>query len=162
MVEPFLNKRRDFIAHVVKPLQNKIETVYALPGSDVEEHVSRNFPHKTIKYVGNGTRPLSIQGFLNALPLVFQRNKSEGMNHTYHFTFKGNEELKATVTISDRKVHHESGHKGEPDVHVYADSRTWLKFLHKEQSIFTALMSRKVKVKGKIRNFKKLGECFGV
>ena len=54
--------------------------------------------HKTIKRVGNGLRPRTIQRFLSGLPLTFQPG-TEGLNAVYHFTFTGKEEKQATVTI---------------------------------------------------------------
>lgn len=46
----------------------------------------RRFPHKTLKRVANGIRPLTIRQFLMGLRLSFQRNQSEGLDATYHFT----------------------------------------------------------------------------
>lgn len=161
VIGSFLNDRKKYLHTIIKPLQNKNETVYVLPGSDAEEHVRKNFSHKKIKLVGNGTRPLSIKDFFDALPLVFQRNKSEGMNSVYHFTFTGAEEIESTVIIKNKKVTIETGHKGEPDIHIYADSTTWLKFLHKETHVITALLSRKIKVNGPLQLFKSFGVCFG-
>ena len=39
---------------------------------------ARRFPLKTIKRVGNGLRPRSIQRFLSGLPLTFQRGRRRG------------------------------------------------------------------------------------
>jgi hypothetical protein len=64
------------LKEVVRPLQEKEETVYVVPGSDAEAHVARRFPKKTAKRVGNGLQPTSISGFLNGLSLVFQPNQS--------------------------------------------------------------------------------------
>ncbi|MGH9607899.1 MAG: hypothetical protein ACRD3N_19595, partial [Terracidiphilus sp.] len=54
VIAPFLTDRKEFLQHVVKPLQEKVETVYVVPGSDAEDYVARRFPHKTIKRVSNG------------------------------------------------------------------------------------------------------------
>ena len=97
-------------------------------GSDAEEHVARRFPQKTIKRVGNGLRPRSIQRFLSGLRLTFQPGKSKGLDAVYHFSFTGNEEKQATVTIRDGKLAVEDGHIGEPNLRVIADSETWLGF----------------------------------
>ena len=80
MIAPFLSDRKAFIQEVVKPLQDKPETIYVVPGSDEESYVARRFPHKTVKRVSSGIRPQSIQGFLFGLPLLFQRNQSEGLS----------------------------------------------------------------------------------
>jgi hypothetical protein len=69
----------------VKPLQDKSKTIYVVPGSDAETYVTRRFPNKTVKKVSSGIRSKSIQGFLFGLPLVFQRNQSEGLNAVFSF-----------------------------------------------------------------------------
>lgn len=154
------NKPKTFVKDIVKPLQAKKENVYVVPGSDAESHVTQRFPHKNIRHVGNGVRPDSIRTFVNTLPLLFQRKKSEGLNSTFHFTFTGDEELKATVTIKNMEITVENGFVGEPDISISADSNTWLKFLVKERNIVWALLRRKVKVKGPIRLLLAFGKCF--
>ncbi|WP_240528599.1 hypothetical protein [Streptomyces humi] len=42
---------------VLRPLQEKKETLYALPGSDAQEHARRRFAHKPAKEVTGGRRP---------------------------------------------------------------------------------------------------------
>ena len=37
-------ERTGYLQDVVKPLQERAETVYVVPGSDAEEHVARRFP----------------------------------------------------------------------------------------------------------------------
>ena len=54
------------------------------------------------------------------------------MNVTYHFTFGGEESLKATVVIKNKTLDVLDGHVDTPDLHVRADTRTWLDFLAKE------------------------------
>ena len=51
VIAPFLTNRKQFLDDVVRPLQNKAETVYVVPNSDAEEFVARRFPHKKIKGV---------------------------------------------------------------------------------------------------------------
>ena len=160
VIGPFLVDRKGFLQDLVKPLQDKAETVYVVPGSDAESHVARRFPHKRIKQVGNGVRPRSIRGFLNALPLAFQRGPAEGLDTTYHFTFTGEEDCKATVAIRNKTLHVEDGHIGRPDIHVTADTRTWLEFLAKERSIVWALLRRKIRIKGSPRLLLAFGRCF--
>ena len=160
VIGPFLTDRKGFLQDLVKPLQDKAETVYVLPGSDAESHVARRFPHKRTKKVGNGVRPRSIRGFLNALPLAFQRGPAEGLDTTYHFTFTGEEDCKATVAIRNKTLRVEDGHIGRPDIHLTADSRTWLEFLAKERSIVWALIRRRVRIKGSPRLLLAFGKCF--
>src|SRR5437868_11536605 len=96
VIGPFLTNRKQFLDDVVKPLQDKPETVYVVPGSDAEGFVARHFPHKKTKQVSNGLAGQgTIRAFLHGLNLVFQRGKSEGLNAIYHFTFTGREEVKA-------------------------------------------------------------------
>ena len=54
VIAPFLTNRKQFLDDVVRPLQNKPETVYVVPNSDAEEFVARRFPHKKTKRVANG------------------------------------------------------------------------------------------------------------
>jgi len=160
VIGPFLVDRKGFLQDLVKPLQDKAETVYVVPGSDAESHVARRFPHKRIKQVGNGVRPRSIRGFLNGLSLVFQRHQAEGIDATYHFTYTGNEEAKATILIRNQSLEVKDGHIGAADIHITADSRTWLAFLAKEHNIVWALLRRKIRIKGSPRLLLAFGRCF--
>jgi SCP-2 sterol transfer family len=145
---------------VVKPLQDKSETIYVIPGSDAETYVARRFPHKTVKLVSSGIRPQSIEGFLFGLPLLFQRNQSSGLNAVYHFTFTGAERGRATITIQNKTLEVQQGHIGTASIAVVADSKTWIGFLCKEENIIWALIRRKIRVKGSIKLLQAFGKCF--
>ena len=145
VIPQYLDDKKGFIEDVVKPLQQKIETVYVLPGSDAESHVLHMFPHKKVKRVGNGLRPPSVAAFLTSMPIAFQRHKSEGLSATYHFTFTGSEQVEATVVIKDKSIRIERGHTGIPDVQVDADAKTWLRVLHKESSMFKEIVLRRIR-----------------
>lgn len=160
VIAPFLSDRKAFVQEVVKPLQDKSETIYVVPGSDAETYVARRFPHKTVKRVSSGIRPQSIQGFLFGLPLLFQRNQSEGLNAIYHFTFTGSESRFATVTIQNKAVKVQTGHVGKANLLITADSKTWLGFLAKEQNIMWALLQRKIRIKGSLKLLQAFGRCF--
>jgi ferredoxin len=161
VIGPFLTDRKEFLKDFVKPLQEKVETVYVVPGSDAEEYVARRFPRKKAKRVSNGLAGQgTIRAFLRGLSLVFQRGQSEGLNAIYHFTFTGQEEVKATVEIRDKKVKVADGHVGTPDLQVTADSATWLRFLRKEASLVWAILSRKVRLKGSPKLLLAFGRCF--
>jgi Fe-S-cluster-containing hydrogenase component 2 len=161
VIAPFLTDRKQFLEDVVQPLQDKPETVYVVPQSDAEQYVGRRFPRKKTKRVGNGLSVRnSIRAFLRGLPFVFQRGRSEGLNATYHFTFTGQEELKATVVIRDKALQVADGHVGTPDLRVTADTRTWLRFLRKEANLVWALLSRKIRIKGSPRLLLAFGRCF--
>lgn len=160
VIGPFLTDRKDFLKEVVKPLQDKVETVYVVPGSDAEAYVTRRFPHKRAKRVGNGLHPRSIRGFLGGLPLAFQRQQAAGLDATYHFTFTGDEDVKATILIRNQSLEAKDGHIGAADLHITADSRTWLGVLGKERSIVWALLRRKIRIKGSPRLLLAFGKCF--
>ena len=160
VIHEFLDDRIKYIKDVVKPLQDKEETVYVLPGSDAESHVLHAFPHKEIKRVNNGVRPPSITSFLAAITLAFQRNKSEGLHATYQFTFTGEECVLATVTIKNKTVTVKKGHEGIADIHIKADGRAWLRVLHKDSAMLKEIVLRNIRVTGPIRLLKAFGSCF--
>jgi NAD-dependent dihydropyrimidine dehydrogenase PreA subunit len=161
VIAPFLTSRKQFLEDVVKPLQNKVETVYVVPGSDPEEYVARRFPHKKTRRVANGLAGQgTIRGFLQGLPFVFQRGRSARLNATYHFTFTGQEELKATVVIRDETLQVSEGHTGAADLRLTADSQTWLRFLRKEANLVWAVLRRKIRIQGSARLLLSFGRCF--
>lgn len=152
--------KKVFKHEVVRPLIEKEETVYVVAGSDAEEYVPKRFPNKRVKRVGNGLRPRTIRGFVDALPRVFQRGRAKGLVATYHFTFTGEEAVKATITINNGTLTVADGHVGEVDLRVTADSRTWLRFLAKEANLVWALLRRKIRIKGSPRLLVAFGRCF--
>ena len=160
VIGAYLDHRAEYLAEVVKPLQSKEETIYVVPGSDAETHVVQHFPHKSIRRIGNGLRPSSVRGFLQSLPIVFQRGQSDGIDSTYHFTFTGAEECLATVVIRNKSIEVMEGHVGTADMHLTADSRTWVAFLAKEKNLLGALLRRKIRVKGSPRLMKQFARCF--
>jgi len=161
VIAPFLKDRKEFLKDVVKPLQDKAETVYVVPGSDAADYVARRFPNKKTKRVSNGLAGQgTIRAFLRGLNFVFQRGKSEGLNATYHFTFTGQEEVKATVVIRDKKLEVSDGHTGTPDLRLTADSQTWVRFLRKEANLVWALLRRKIRIHGSPKLLLAFGRCF--
>ncbi|MGH9739050.1 MAG: SCP2 sterol-binding domain-containing protein [Candidatus Acidiferrales bacterium] len=161
VIAPFLTHRKEFLEDVVKPLQDKVETIYVVPGSDAEEYVPRRFPHKKTKRVANGLAGQgSIRAFLHGLPFVFQRGKSKGLNATYHFTFTGQEEVRATIVIRDKTLQVSEGHTGAPDLRLTADTQTWLRFLRKEANLVWAILRRKIRIHGSPRLLLDFARCF--
>lgn len=160
VIAAFLHDRPGFVREIVKPLQDKAEPIYVVPGSDAESYVARRFPHKTIRRVSNGIRPQSISGFLFGLPLLFQRDQSQGLNAVYHFTFFGKETHQATVMIRDRTVQVAAGHTGQANLSIVADSETWLGFIAKEQNLVWTLLRRKIRLKGGLKWLQAFGKCF--
>jgi len=160
VISPFLADRAGFLGRVVKPLQEKKEAVYVVPGSDAEAHVARRFPHKRVRRVGNGLRPDSIDGFLAGLRLAFQRGRAAGLDARYHFRFSGEETREATVVIRDGTLDVRPGLEGLPDFVLTADSRTWLRFLAKEVSLLRTLVTRRVRFRGSPRLLLAFARCF--
>jgi putative sterol carrier protein len=110
--------------------------------------------------VGNSLRPNTIEAFLSGMPHVFQPGKSAGLNATFHFTFTGHEQRLATVLIKDKRISVEEGHIGQPDLHVTADSQTWIGFLRKERNVVWALLRRKIRLDGPLKLLVAFGKCF--
>ncbi|HEY5626366.1 MAG TPA: 4Fe-4S binding protein [Nitrospira sp.] len=160
VIAPFKSDRKSFTASIVKPLQSKQETVYVVPRSDAEQHVRKRFPHKRVRRVGNSLRPQSIQQFLQGLPLVFQRQRSEGVSAIYHFTFTGKEATQATIEIRDKQLAVQEGLVGIPSLRVTADSETWLGFLNKNTSLVWALLTLRIRLRGSPRLLQAFGDCF--
>jgi Fe-S-cluster-containing hydrogenase component 2 len=161
VIAPFLTHRKQYLEDVVQPLQGKPETVYVIPNSDPEEYVARRFPHKKTKRVANGLAGQgSIRSFLRGLSFVFQRGRSEGLDATYHFTFTGQEDVKATVVIRNKTLQVSEGHIGAADLRLTADSQTWLRFLSKEANLVWALLRRKIRIHGSPRLLLAFSRCF--
>jgi Fe-S-cluster-containing hydrogenase component 2 len=160
VIGPFLTNKAEFVRDTVRPLQEKVETVYVVPGSDAEDHVARRFPLKTIKHVGNGLRPRTIGAFLSGLRHTFQPGKAATLKADYHFTFTGKEPKEATITIQEGTLRVRDGHQGEADLRVTADSETWLGFVAKERSLLWALLRRKIRIKGSPKLLVAFGKCF--
>lgn len=162
VIGPFLADRKGFLQEVVRPLQQKVEPVYVVSDTDAELHVRKRFPHKIVRRVGSGIRANSIEAFLSNLHLVFKRHRAADANLTYHFTFTGAEPATATIVIRDGTLQIERGHVGAANLHITADSATWVKFLRKEANLFWALLRGKIRVRGSLLLLQRFGECFAV
>jgi hypothetical protein len=160
VIGPYLIDKPGHLRDVVRPLQDKQETVYVVAGSDAEDHVAKRFPHKSVKRVGNGLRPRTIARFLSGLDLTFQPARAADLNAVYHFTFTGGEEKQATVTIRSGTLTVQDGHHGEANLRLSADSETWLGFVAKERSLLWALLRRRIRIRGSPRLLVAFGKCF--
>lgn len=160
VIGEYLTSKKEFADEVMRPLQAKIEPVYVVPGSDAEAHVRKRYPHKTIRHVRNRIRTLSVMAFLQGLPLAFQRQTAANLDAVYHFTFTGTESTEATVTIRAGTIKVETGRIGTSNLHVVADSQTWLRFLAKEKNLLWALLTRKIRLHGNPRWLLKFSRCF--
>ncbi|MCP3924980.1 MAG: SCP2 sterol-binding domain-containing protein [Desulfobacterales bacterium] len=49
---------------------------------------------------------------------------------------------------------------GNANLHVKADSQTWISFLSGEKNLLIALMTRKIKLKGPPKLMMKFAKCF--
>jgi len=108
-------------------------------------HESRRHPHSSALGLESGISP---------------DGRSGGLDATYHFTFTGEEDCTATVVIRDKTLQVQDGHQGTPDLHLIADSRTWIKFLMKEQNLIWAILRRRIRLKGPPRLLLAFGKCF--
>ncbi|GFG64909.1 hypothetical protein MKUB_23990 [Mycobacterium kubicae] len=54
VIAPYLEDRKGFMDMVLKPLQDKKETLYVLPNSNAKEHAERRYPNKRVKVVDSG------------------------------------------------------------------------------------------------------------
>ncbi len=160
VISPFLENRKQYLDDVVRPLQRVEENVYVVPDSDGAAHVAKRFPHKRVRPVPNSLRPTSIAGFLGGVGLTFQPGRAADLAATYHFTFTGDEPAMATLTIRDNRLEVEQGHAGRADLHVTADSKTWLGFLRKDHGLVWALLRRKIRIQGDPRLLLRFGKCF--
>ena len=160
VIGPFQADRKEFLDEIVKPLLEKEETIYVVPKSDAEDHVTKRFPHKKVKQVRGSLLPRTIKGFLSGMTHTFQRGQSTGLNAVYHLTFTGKEPLIATVVIKDKTIRVTDGHEGTSDLHLTADSETWLGFLAKERSLVWAFLRRKIRIKGSPMLLVAFGKCF--
>jgi Fe-S-cluster-containing hydrogenase component 2 len=160
VIGQYLNSKKEFADEVMRPLQAKVEPVYVVSGSDAEAHVRKRYPHKTVRHVHNRLRTLNIMAFLRGLPLAFQRQAAGNLDAVYHFSFTGTESTEATVTVHGGTIKVETGRVGTPNLHVVADSQTWLKFLAKEKNLLWALLTRKIRLRGNPRWLLKFSRCF--
>ena len=156
----FLEDRKAYTHQYLKPFRDLEETIYVVKGSDAEQHVQANFPAKRIKAISNGIRPTSAAVFLESLPLVFQPGQAEGLHATYHFSFTGSEHLEGTVVIKEKRIQVQEGIVGDSDLHVTADSQTWVGFLAGEIHLVKALLTRKIKMKGSPKLMMAFAKCF--
>src|SRR6266496_2507050 len=148
VIGPFLASKKAFTDEIVRPLQAKSEPVYVIPGSDAEAHVEKRYPHKTVRHVRGSLRPRSIRALLAGMPHSFQRGAAGRLDATYHFTFTGKETTEATVVIRDDTIKVEQGLSGQSNIHVTADSETWLGFVANEKNLLWSLLTRRIRIRG--------------
>lgn len=162
VIGPFLERREEYLERVVRPLQDKEEPVYVVPGSDAEDHVRDRYPHKRVRHVKAGLRPTTIDNFLASLPLVFQRGKARGLDATYQFTFTGQRRRLATVRIQAQRLQIHLGHIGIPRIRVWVDADAWLGIVRKDISIPWAIITGRLRALGNPLLLLRFNQCFPV
>jgi ferredoxin len=160
VIGPYLASKKDFTDDVMRPLQAKLEPVYVIPGSDAETHVTKRYPHKTVRHVRSSLRPRSIAALLQGMPQTFQRHAAGKLDATYHFVFTGSEQAEATVTIRAGKLTIENGLLGQPNIKITADAETWLGFLAQEKNLLWALLTRRFRLRGNPKWLLAFRRCF--
>ena len=160
VITPWLEDRKVFTQGTLRPLQQKVEDVFVIPGSDAEDHVVKKFPHKNPRHVRGSLHPKSIDSFLRYMNLQFQPGRAKGLTATYHFTFTGAERRLATVRIDKQLLSVEEGHIGLSNLHITADGESWLGFLRRERSLFWAIITFRIRLWGSPLWLLRFGECF--
>jgi SCP-2 sterol transfer family len=158
---PFLSNRADFLKRIVRPLTERVETVYAVRGSDAEAHVQRRFPHKHLRTIRSSLRPTNARTFFRALPHTFQRGPARGWSATFHFDLTGEQSIQATVRIDDGTLTvEEGGLFGEANVFVQTDGALWLDIVTKRRSPVVALLLRRLTLRGERALLERFSACF--
>lgn len=160
VIGPFRADPREFKTRVLQPLQQAVEPVYVVAGSNAEEHVLKRFPHKRARRVRSGLRPQSARGFVRALPWLFARRAAQGLALVVQFEFTGAESFATTVAIRDGKLRVEPGLVGRADVRVRADAASWVAVLRGEASLLGAVLRRKLRWSGRLRALRAFRRCF--
>lgn len=148
---------------LLKPLQEKVEPIYVIPGSDAEAHVKKRFPHKPVRPIRGSLLPSSAGGFLRGIRLTFQPGAAAGLEATYHFVLREagrDAPTEATVEIRRQRLTVADGLRGRADVVVRADAEAWLRFVRGESGIVGALLRRRIRVRGPLRLLRAFGRCF--
>lgn len=160
VISAFRRDKAQFIRDTVKPLQDKVEPLYVVPGSDAEARSARRFPHKIRQPVRNSLMPRTTQGLLRGMVLTFQPDASRGLNAVFHFIFTGTQALEASVEIRDCRITVSQGQHGRANVTVTADGETWLRYLRRETGILLPLLLGRIRVRGPLHLLRAFGRCF--
>jgi Fe-S-cluster-containing hydrogenase component 2 len=160
VISLYQESKKHFLDEVVKPLQEKVEPLYVIPGSDAEAHAKQRYPHKELRYVRNSLRPRNLRTLFEGMTHTFQRQAAGKLDATYHFTFTGSETANFTVVIRAGKFTLTDGLQGKPDISITTDTVTWLGFLAKERNLPWALLTRRIKLRGNPKWLLAFGKCF--
>lgn len=160
VISLYKRSKKNFTVEVVKPLQEKVEPLYVIPGSDAAAHAKKRYPHKELRFVRNSLRPRNLKTLIEGMPRTFQRHAAGKLDATYHFTFTGSDTISVTIVIRDGTFTLTEGLHGTPNISVTADTATWLGFLAKEKNLVWALVTRRIKLWGNPKWLLAFGKCF--
>lgn len=155
----YLHQKASFLKQVVRPLQDKEETLYVLPGSDAEAHATRRFPHKRLRRVRSGLRPTSVRGFIRAIPLIFQRTRAKDLTATLRFSFTGAEQFTATIRVDAGALTITDDPSIPADVTVEADAGVWLAITAGKQNPVWAVLRGRLRIRGDRKQFNRFMAC---
>ncbi|MGD9690671.1 MAG: 4Fe-4S binding protein [Phycisphaerales bacterium] len=160
---PFVRDKAEHVESVVRPLQQKVEPLYVVKGSDAETFARARYPHKRLRHVHTGIKPTSVASFLWGVPWLLQPGQAGDLAATFHFRFTGAETRDATIDIRDRRATVREGLHGRADATVVADARAWVRFLRRELALPWALLTRRIRIGGGLRAIRLMGafgRCF--
>lgn len=162
VIGPYAASKGRHLQAVAKPLMDRAETIYVVPGSDAEAHVRKRFPHKTVQHVRSSLRPNDAPSFFRAMPLTFQRGPAKGWTATFHFQLGGAglATTEATVRIDDGTLSVKDGLHGAPDVTVRCEPQAWLDIVTKKRSPTMAVLTGRLKLRGDRSLLAKFAACF--
>lgn len=158
IVSEYQLDKKGYVEKIVRPLKTKPEPVYVIKETSAERSARKN-DAKDVRYVRNTIRPATVSTFLEGTKLLFNPEKAKGLDMKLHFEFTGNVTKSATIAISDGQLNVEEGYTGKPDLRVRADSETWIRMLNEDISLFKALITGKIRMKGNPIHLKKFKEC---
>lgn len=160
VIELYRLSKKEFTAEILRPLQEKVEPLYVIRGSDAEAHAKKRFPHKELRIVRNSLRPRSLEALIEGMKHTFQSRAAGKLDATYHFTFTGRESAELTIGIKGGAISVSHGLHGTAQLAMTADSDTWLGFLAKEKNLLWALLTRRIRLRGNPRLLLAFGRCF--
>lgn len=161
VIGPYMESKGEFRDQVLKPLQDKEETLFVVRGSDAERHAIKRFPHKTVRQVHSGMRLESLDGLRNGMPLIFNRERAKKMEATFQFILEedgkiepfGVSILKGVLNVTDGRLDH-------ADVTIRGRADAWIGFLNREKNLVWQLLTRRIKISGKVPLMKDFAACF--
>ncbi len=161
VLEPFVHRRAEHLKNVLRPLTDRVETVYAVRGSDAEAHVTKRFPHKRLRVIKSSLRPVDARAFFRAIPLTFQRLPARGWKATFHFDLTGEQAVRATVRIDDGSLEVDEGAlNGHADLTVRSDGALWIDIVNQRRSPVFAVLTRRLTIEGDRSLLDRFAACF--